>query len=113
MIEVSCYNCGSTHHTLYATENGCSLVKCAGCGLLYVNPRPSDQEIDESVKVGAHKGEQTLNSTGHYMATKVAIYRKVLIDIYGMELQGRKRTWLDIGGRQGNRAESAQNRCSS
>lgn len=111
MIEVSCYNCGSAHHTLYATENGCSLVKCTGCGLLYVNPRPSDQEIDESVKVGAHKGEQTLNSTGHYMATKVAIYRKVLIDIYGMELQGRKRTWLDIGCGHGELLVALQKLC--
>jgi len=97
MVEVSCYSCGSTHHTLYATENGCRLVKCDGCGLLYVNPRPSDEEIEEGVRMGAHTGEQTLNSTGHYMSTKVAIYRKVLQEIYGTELKRRKQTWLDVG----------------
>jgi SAM-dependent methyltransferase len=97
MIEVSCYNCGSKDSTLYATENGCSLVKCVGCGLLYVNPRPSDQDIEDGVKIGVHRGETTLTSTGHYMPLKVDIYNRVLSDIYGIELQSRKRTWLDVG----------------
>jgi len=98
MIDVSCYSCGSTHHTLYASENGCTLVKCAGCGLLYVNPRPSDQEIEEGVKMGVHKGETTLTSTGRYVPLKLSIYRMVLTDVYGAELQSRRRqTWLDVG----------------
>ena len=97
MVEVPCYSCGSTKHALYATENGCNLVKCAGCGLLYVNPRPSDDEIDEGVKMGLHKGETTLDSTGHYLPLKETKYRKVLTDIYGTELQSRSRTWLDVG----------------
>jgi 2-polyprenyl-3-methyl-5-hydroxy-6-metoxy-1,4-benzoquinol methylase len=97
MIEVPCYSCGSKRHTAYASENGCNLVRCSDCGLLYVNPRPSDEEIDEGVKMGAHRGDETLDSTGHYMTTKVAIYHKVLKDIYGTDLQSRKRTWLDVG----------------
>lgn len=97
MVEVPCYHCGSMHHTLYATENGCNLVKCAGCGLLYVNPRPSDEEIEEGVQMGLHRGQETLESTGRYTPAKVAIYHKVLKEIYGRELESRKRTWLDIG----------------
>jgi SAM-dependent methyltransferase len=97
MINVNCYNCNSSHSTLYATENGCNLVKCDGCGLLYVNPRLSDDEIDEGVKLGVHRGDNTLNSTGRYMGTKVALYRKILADIYGNALASRKATWLDVG----------------
>jgi SAM-dependent methyltransferase len=97
MIEVLCYNCGSSSRTPYATENGCNLVKCADCGLLYVCPRPSDEEIAEGVTLGAHTGEKTIESTGRYMGAKVAIYRKVLKDIYASELQNRNRTWLDVG----------------
>jgi len=111
MITVSCYSCGSRHHTPYATENGCSLVKCGGCGLLYVNPRPSDEEIEEGVKIGAHKGDETLESTGHYMTTKVAMYRQVLKDIYGTELQIGKRTWLDVGCGHGELLVALQNVC--
>jgi SAM-dependent methyltransferase len=62
-----------------------------------MNPRPSDEEIEEGVKIGAHKGERTLSSTGRYMPLKVSIYHKVLTDIYKTELQCRKRTWLDVG----------------
>ena len=97
MIEVSCYSCRSSQHKPYATENGYSLVKCTGCGLLYVNPRPSDEEIEEGVKIGAHGGEGTLYTTGRYMPDKVALYNKVLKNMYGAELQNRKATWLDIG----------------
>ena len=97
MISVICYNCNSSHSTLYATENGCNLVKCAGCGLLYVNPRLSDDEIDEGAKLGLHRGDNTLTSTGRYMGVKVALYRKILRDIYGNALASRKATWLDVG----------------
>jgi len=97
MVSIACYNCHSSYSTLYATENGCNLVKCGGCGLLYVNPRLSDDEIDDGVKMGVHRGDNTLNSTGRYMGTKVALYRKILPDIYGNALASRKATWLDVG----------------
>jgi len=60
--------------------------------LLYVNPRPSDEDIEAGVQMGLHRGEQALESTGHYTTTKVAIYRSVLRDIYGTELKSRKRS---------------------
>jgi 2-polyprenyl-3-methyl-5-hydroxy-6-metoxy-1,4-benzoquinol methylase len=65
--------------------------------LLYVNPRLSDDEIDEGVKMGVHRGDKTFNSTGRYMRTKVALYRKILPDIYDNALASRKATWLDVG----------------
>lgn len=97
MIDVPCYNCGSREHVLYATENGCNLVKCTPCGLLYVTPRPSDEEVDEGARMGLHKGETTVASTGRWMPLKMQMYRKVLPEIYGSELQNRNRTWLDVG----------------
>ena len=97
MIDAACYNCNSTRNALYATENGFSLVKCDGCGLLYVNPRPSDDEIDEGVRIGAHRGDKILNSTGRFIRIKVTIYRKILHDVYGNALANRKATWLDVG----------------
>lgn len=97
MITVSCYSCGADDAVPYATENGCALVKCVRCGLLYVNPRPSDEEIEEGIKIGAHSGDRVLESTGRYMPSKEEIYRKVLHDIYGVELQRHTRKWLDVG----------------
>ena len=42
-------------------------------------------------KIGVHKGETSLTSTGRYMPLKVAIYHKVLTDIYQEELQDHAR----------------------
>lgn len=97
MVDVPCYSCGAREHRLYAIENGCNLVKCTSCGLLYLTPRPSDEEIDDAAQMGLHKGNMTLASTGRWMPLKLHIYRKVLSDIYGMDLQNRSRTWLDVG----------------
>jgi SAM-dependent methyltransferase len=72
-------------------------VKCSGCGLLYVNPRPGNEEIDNAQTYGVHKGESTIDNTGEFKETKVISYLSVLKDIYGTELRDKKRTWLDIG----------------
>jgi SAM-dependent methyltransferase len=97
MINVSCYNCGSDEHVLYATENGFTLVKCSHCGLLYVTPRPDDREIEEATRLGVHPGDHLLDMTGGFMRYKYTRYLEVLKDIYGSELTNRKCTWLDVG----------------
>lgn len=97
MINVSCYNCTSQSSTVYATENGYTLVKCTQCGLLYLNPRPSDDEITSAHKVGKHRGAETLDVTGYFDHGKVAFYKKVLADFSYNEFQNAPKTWLDIG----------------
>jgi len=70
MIAVSCYNCASITYTNYLAENGFNLVKCKRCGLLYVNPRLDDSEINEATKIGTHKGIKDLMVTGSYDVTR-------------------------------------------
>src|SRR5271157_5542649 len=97
MIRVLCYNCGSNNETPYATENGWRLVKCAGCGLLYVNPRPGDNEIEEGQQIGIHQGQRPLESNSKRMPLKVPLYHKILSDIYGSTLGNKEVSWLDVG----------------
>jgi SAM-dependent methyltransferase len=97
MIRVACYNCGSTDERPYATENGWKLVKCASCGLLYVNPRPTDDEIYRGTQIGLHQGEHPLESKSRYLAVKVALYHQVLTDIYGSAIGAGGVSWLDVG----------------
>lgn len=95
MEEVRCYNCKSRDSIPYATENGYCLVKCRGCGLLYVNPRPSAEEIVEGAQQGIHKGDVTLDHTGKFDPLKLPFYKRVLHDLYP---DGpRAKLWLDIG----------------
>lgn len=95
MVSVNCYNCGSDEHTLYAVENGYNLVKCTSCGLLYVNPRPSEEEIVEGAQQGLHKGDITFNVTGRFDPVKVLKYKQVLRDLYPNGCGAK--SWLDVG----------------
>lgn len=97
MENVLCYNCGSSKATDFAQENGFSLVKCAGCGLLYVNPRPNAEEVDQAHKLGQHRGAELIQTTGFYDFSKVSSYTQTLKEVFGdgKVLKGKK--WLDIG----------------
>ena len=97
MVDVDCYNCGSKIHAFYASENGCNLVKCLGCGLLYVSPRPSPEEITQANKYGIHQGEKDLKVTKTFRKFKINKNIRVLQDIFGAELTLGEKKWLDIG----------------
>jgi len=92
---VDCYFCGGSSHAPYAEENGYSLVKCDGCGLLYVNPRPDDDAITAAMQTGQHRGEETLDRVGAFLDDKVAGYEDVLADLFPDESPAGR--WLDIG----------------
>jgi SAM-dependent methyltransferase len=91
----SCYYCGGSASSPYARENGFDLVKCAGCGLLYVSPRPREEDIAEAVRQGLHPGNLETNS--RFYPPYLWEYRRVLRDLYGAELSARHRDWLDVG----------------
>lgn len=96
MIAVSCYFCGSNVSHPYAEENGYRLVKCAECGLLYVNPRPAENEVAEAHRYGEHTNKR-LYVASRYDRGAIARYQEILRDFYGDELGQRSRSWLDIG----------------
>jgi SAM-dependent methyltransferase len=54
MNDVSCIFCQGAPTTLYKEENGYRAVACSGCGLVFVTPRPS---IDEMKKL--YEGQET------------------------------------------------------
>ena len=98
LVEIDCYNCGSKEYKYYDSENGYNLVKCSACGLLYVNPRPSAEDISSAMKTGVHTGDSTLRFTGIYHKSKINDYLKILADFFPeekSELSFKK--WLDIG----------------
>lgn len=94
---VACYNCKSDKSTFFASENGYTLVKCNTCGLLYVNPRPNDEEIKQAHKTGRHRGETTFKVTGHYSPQRASKLLKILTQFFEKELQEDYQSWLDIG----------------
>lgn len=98
LIETTCYNCGSGKYEYYDSENGFNLVKCSVCGLLYVNPRPSPEDISQAMATGLHRGDKVINCTSKYNVYKLKKYKRILNEFYPKDkcnLCGKK--WLDIG----------------
>jgi SAM-dependent methyltransferase len=110
VIDVACYQCGSNEVRAYAEENGFRLVKCAGCGLLYVSPRPSDTEISEGMRTGQHRGLVTLDRVGQFEPRKVDTYLGVLGRLLTPEALAGFR-WLDVGCGHGEFLEALRGFC--
>lgn len=96
LINTGCFNCGSNRYSYYDSENGYNLFKCDKCGLLFVNPRPSDKEISIASQTGIHKGDNDLNVTNTFRDDLVNKYKQVLNDFYKPS-EFFKKSWLDIG----------------
>ena len=93
--EARCYVCVSSKSTPYDQENGYTLVRCSGCGLLYVSPRPSDTEISQATKTGQHHGADTIDVTGKFSLELIPRYLGILGDFFASFEPGQR--WLDIG----------------
>jgi SAM-dependent methyltransferase len=97
MQDVNCYNCGASRNTFYAAENGFNLVKCSECGLLFVKPRPDDNEITQAHKTGVHRGAEEISVTGIFRYDKIRDYLKTLDDLIEDHSAMDGKDWLDIG----------------
>jgi 2-polyprenyl-3-methyl-5-hydroxy-6-metoxy-1,4-benzoquinol methylase len=54
MEYVNCNLCNSNEYKLFKEIDGYRLVKCRRCGLVYLNPRPTHQEINEEYSAEYH-----------------------------------------------------------
>lgn len=103
MMQVACPLCGADTVEPWGRENGFSMVRCLECRLLYVNPRPSDDEISDANRVGVHRGEDgALNVRTRYKPAKKTHYSKVISEIFGADWSnGQPIRWLDVGAGYG------------
>ncbi|MDG1551227.1 MAG: class I SAM-dependent methyltransferase [Candidatus Poseidoniaceae archaeon] len=108
MIEVDCYNCKSSNHEFYDSENGHTIVKCIQCGLLFLNPRPGDEEISRVSKSRVYKADELPKVTGTFKEYLKEIYLSRLNDFnYAIMFNQKKRfTWLDINCGHGEFVET-------
>ena len=74
---MNCYNCLNIFSKPYAIENGYRCVKCSNCGLIFLNPRPTDEDIITSHRIGEHKGEKVISVIGKHKKRKIKKYLKI------------------------------------
>lgn len=108
--QVACPLCGGDRHTPWAQENGFAAVRCAGCELIYVNPRPVGAHIDEAVRTGAHREEGLqLNVRARRVPGKIRTYRRLIGSLFADVMgAGRPIRWLDVGAGYGEVVEAVQ-----
>lgn len=107
---VRCPLCGGDRAAPWAEENGFVAVKCALCGLIYVNPRPVRARIDAAVRTGAHRDERLqLNVVGRRVAGKIDHYRGTVGSMFkDVMKRNRPIRWLDVGAGFGEVVEAVQ-----
>lgn len=105
---IACPFCGSLENLAWAEENGFTAVKCAGCELIFVNPRPSLSSINDAVRTGVHsEGKSKLRVVNRRISAKVTRYRKIFASMFG-DVWNSQRTisWLDVGAGYGEVVEA-------
>ncbi|RYD52492.1 MAG: class I SAM-dependent methyltransferase [Sphingomonadales bacterium] len=99
---VVCPNCLGEKYSPWAMENGFSAVRCAACGLLYVNPRPSAELVDVAVQTGQHCEETGGRSAVARRQPKaVARYRRIIARLFPELATAKPLIWLDVGAGYG------------
>ena len=97
-VAVACPLCDQREASPWGRENGYSAVKCIGCGLVYVSPRPADDSISEATRTGQHRHEAGAMSVVYAPSRrKLARYRARMRRVLAQELGQDPVSWLDIG----------------
>ncbi|HXD44320.1 MAG TPA: class I SAM-dependent methyltransferase [Pseudolabrys sp.] len=108
--QIACPLCGGAESRRWGAENGFSCVKCQGCGLVYVNPRPTVEEISHANEIGEHRTEGEVLHVVYKRSRRKALryattVRAVFPDIV---TSSRPVRWLDIGAGFGELVEVLQ-----
>ncbi len=89
---VACNLCGGTETRLFTVKQAMSVVTCVECGLVYVNPRLSEQRLHEHYNSGCS------SRIGYYLAAESADRKSFTTMLkLARESAPSGRTLLDIG----------------
>jgi|GEM_PF-418773 len=90
VLEVPCPFCGADDSESWGRENGWTAVRCRSCGLVYVNPRPDDNEIAESTRLGMHRvSSGSLDVKTGFSRARVRGFRRRLQSVFSRGELGR------------------------
>jgi 2-polyprenyl-3-methyl-5-hydroxy-6-metoxy-1,4-benzoquinol methylase len=104
MTRPQCNLCQTDHSSALFTKDSLQIVKCPECGLIYVNPQPSEEELRTIYKNGYFNGTRQAD----YLAEKKLYaqrFRERLKDINSLKTKGKL---LDVGCAVGYFLEAAR-----
>lgn len=106
--QIDCPCCGGSDFSPWAKERGFDLVCCADCRLLYVNPRPPLNSIDEGVRLGEHRIQgKRINVRSRRVPRKIAAYKRLFRRMFRDRICAREPVvWVDYGAGYGEIIEA-------
>lgn len=107
-LSTGCPLCRSEDCTLWCVENSLTVVRCGACGLLFLTPIPSTEELNKSVTSGLQVVEaKVVNVRSRPSRKKVSYYAQVFRDMFPeINANDGKRLWIDIGCGYGEAMEA-------
>ncbi len=100
--KTECFVCRGDDGSLWAEENGYRALKCLGCGLVYVNPRPRLESISVAHQTGQHRTDaEDLQVKTRFSLNKVKDSKALLLRMFPAAFWTRCNAWLDVGAGNG------------
>ncbi|MDZ7618501.1 MAG: class I SAM-dependent methyltransferase [Patescibacteria group bacterium] len=107
---VRCDACGQWECSpLYVRRDGLTLVRCQGCGLAYINPRPRGDEVrllydaNYFTEAGAASGiGASMEYLNPFMAEQRRFHARVLADLLARHMRLRGSRILEVGCASGD-----------
>jgi 2-polyprenyl-3-methyl-5-hydroxy-6-metoxy-1,4-benzoquinol methylase len=106
--KIDCPCCDGRESRFWASEAGYTVVRCADCALLFVNPRPRTDYIDQAVRTGIHTfSDDPISVRNQWIGSKLPYYRQRMAPILAdVTAAGRPVRWVDVGSGHGEFIEA-------
>jgi SAM-dependent methyltransferase len=103
-----CPCCGRNKVADWAEEAGYKVVRCVHCRLLFVDPMPQSQTVDEAVRTGTQViSGKAIDVRARRVSRKIAYYRKRLTSAIADVIAADKPVhWVDVGAGYGEFIEA-------
>jgi SAM-dependent methyltransferase len=103
----ACPYCGGREDTVWANENGFTVVQCKTCEYLFLNPRPNADTRTKATELGLHGAANDMDISERRAPKKIEAYRRIFrAQFADLWSTAKPVTWLDIGAGYGEVCEA-------
>ena len=107
---IKCPCCEKENAIEWGKENKFRANKCVECGLIYVNPRPINDNKQNAIKYGMHKYDNdSLDVNTKFSPKRVSGLMQRLKDVYNENDLKISGNWLDVGAGNGEFIHALKN----
>ena len=109
-LTTPCPFCCHRQGSKWAEESSFTVIRCNSCRLLFLDPMPAPDKVNEAVRTGIQKfNSLNVNVRSRRSIKKIAIYRKVFETMFKqIWSSGKPIIWIDIGSGYGETLQAVK-----